>query len=450
MPAHVVKRGLDIPIQGAATGQPIELAPPASAALSPEEYRGVFPKLHARVGDSVEEGGVLFFNKRFPEMNFRSPIPGKVVEIRRGKRRVITDYVVERDGEAVASLQSFTLAQLEGISRDEARTALLASGMWQALRTRPLSRVAEPDQEPQYILVSATETGPLQPGAAELLSADDAEALQAGIYALRALTDGGVAFAAPTSSHPAWASLKGVDIHTFKGPHPAGDPAVQVNLVKLPVGAGFVWYARAWDVALIGKALLQGRFPAERIYAVTGAGAPTPRLVRTVLGAPLADLAGATPEGMRWIRGSVLTGDVSSADRWAGFYARGLHLLPEEIHREFWGWIMPQFAKHSFHRALAAGLLPMGSKRFDLRPVLFGGRRAMVPNPAYARMVATPDIQPEFLFRSILAGDLEDSIGLGLLDISEEEAALMTYICPAKIEYGVALRGMLDTYVKET
>jgi Na+-transporting NADH:ubiquinone oxidoreductase subunit NqrA len=45
---------------------------------------------------------------------------------------------------------------------------------------------------------------------------------------------------------------------------------------------------------------------------------------------------------------------------------------------------------------------------------------------------------------------LEESLKLGLLDISAEEAALLTYICPSKVEYDVLLQQGLDQYVRES
>src|SRR5690606_25780772 len=102
----------------------------------------------------------------------------------------------------------------------------------------------------------------------------------------------------------------------------------------------------------------------------------------------------------------------------------------------------------SFHRAFASGFT-RPSRRYDLRPGLNGGHRAMIPIGIYGGVVASPDILPEFLFRSIMAGDIEESIQLGLLDISEEEAALCTFVCPSKIEFDVLLRDGLETYAKE-
>ena len=84
-----------------------------------------------------------------------------------------------------------------------------------------------------------------------------------------------------------------------------------------------------------------------------------------------------------------------------------------------------------------------------MQPALHGGHRAIVPIDVYNRVVATPDIHPTFLFKSIISEDLEGSIKLGMLDITEEEAALCTYVCPSKIAYDALLRRGLDAYAKE-
>ncbi len=452
MSDHVIKNGLDIPIQGRATGQVVDLDPPDSVAYSPSELYGFVPRLVAREGDEVRVGSVLFHAKTDPRVVVRSPVAGRVREIRRGARRVITDVVVDRTGDEVEPLPAFTLDGLAKLDRAAALEAALGTGMWATLRTRPLDRVPDPNSEPQAILIGAMETGPLQPDADVLLSADDKGPLQAAIHVLGRLTGGRVHLAVRGgANHPALEGLQGVDRHTFRGPHPAGDPAVQVNLIDPPRGGRQVWTLSAWDAALMGRALLTGRFPSQRVYAAVGAGVVAPRYVRTTLGAPLSHVVGEVkPGSQRWIRGSVLTGEAIEADRWAPFVARAVHVLPDEVPRSLFGWALPMLGTWSFHKAYLSGLL--GSRPesgVDMRPGLFGGHRAMVPIGVYDKVVATPDILPEFLFKSISAGDLEESIQLGLLDISREEAALCTYICPAKIAFDELLRQGLALYEKE-
>ena len=450
MSDHVLKRGLDIPIKGRAAGSIVELDPPETVAYAPTELRGVVPRMAVREGDAVQAGSVLFYDKANPAMVFRSPIAGRLKEIRRGNRRVITDVVVERGVGAVESFRSYTADELSGLSREDAVQALLASGLWAHLRTRPLDKVASPEVVPQSILIGAMDTGPLQPDSEVLIAEDDGPAFQAAVHALSAITDGKIFLCERAGSpHPALKDVSGVERHGFSGPHPAGDPAVQVNLVDPPRGAGQVWTLRAWEAVLIGKALLTGTFPAERVYVAVGAGVKTPRRVKTVLGAPLEHIAGPVIEQpVRWIRGSVLTGEACDGARWASFSSRAVHVLPEEVERSILGWALPSLGLWSFHKVFLSGFLPARGE-YDFRPGIYGGHRALVPVGFYGKVVATPDILVDFLFKAIVSGDIEESVQLGLLDFTQEEAALCTYICPSKIAFDVILREGLEQYEAE-
>lgn len=450
MAEHVVKQGLDIPISGRASGEPVSLELPATVAFDPTELRGITPRMSVRAGDAVKQGQPLFFHKANPDLVFRSPVAGTLKEVRRGARRVITDVVVEVGGDEAETFPTHTLDQLSSISRGDATKALVGSGLWTALRTRPLDNVADPAVTPQSILVAATETGPLQPGPDVLLADGDKDALQAAIHALKALTDGKVFFTHTSGKLPGCANgLSGCETHGFSGPHPSGDPAVQVNLLDPPRGSGVVWTISAWDAVLMGRFLLEGKYPGERVYAAIGAGVQQPRFVKTVHGAPMAHITGPVKNGaMRWIRGSVLTGDAVDAGRWAPAHKRAVHVLPDEVPRSILGWALPSLGRFSFHRAFLSGF-SKPSREYDLRPGLFGGERAMVPVGYYGKVVATPDVLPEFLFKAIIAGDLEESMDLGLLDMTLEEAALCTFICPSKMEFDVLLRQGLELYEKE-
>lgn len=449
MADFAIRRGLDIPIAGAASGAVEQLTAPARVGIDPREFRGLTARLAAREGDAVKRGTPLFRHKNYPEVVFVSPAAGTVAEIKRGERRVLEGiFVTPSASDEAEQHRAWTPAELATITDTDARRQLLAGGLWPALRTRPFDRIAGPETQPQWILISAFETGPVQPGADALLTAEDAAAMQAGVHVLRAISGGRLHLATGGKAHPALDALQGVERHTFSGPHPAGDPAVQINYISPPKGAGQVWYVRAWDVALIGRLFLEGTYPAERRYAVTGAGAIRPRVVSTIQGATLGHLVGETrPGANRWIVGSVLTGAAASPDAPAGFLTRGVHVLPEEVDQELLGWAMPGFGRWSAQRLFPAAF--SSGKTYDIRPGVWGGERAIVPVGFYEKVVATPEIEPTFLFRSLFAGDTEDAVRLGMLDLSLEEAALCTYVCPAKLEFDVLLRNSLDAYAKE-
>lgn len=451
MTDHVIRRGLDIPIKGEATGEVQPLDRPSRVVIDPREFRGVVPRLVARVGDHVAQGKPLFHAKSNAELLYLSPISGTVKEVQRGHRRVITGIVIEADAadDDPADLGQVSAEALEALSRDEIVARLLAGGAWWSLRQRPLDRVASPHETPQSILVCGTETGPLQPGPATLLSTDPT-AFQLGLAAIRKLTDGTTHVSmSHGASHPAFENLSGVELHRFRGPHPSGDPSVQISHIDPPRNGRTVWYIHAWEVERIGQMLASGRYPATKVYAAVGAGVSKPRFVRATIGTPLDQVVGeVTADPARWIRGSVLTGTTAAADAGAGWFARAVHVLPEEVPRRLFGWMGPAFGQFSVHRAFPqAWFRPSGGR--DLRPGIYGGHRGLVPIGQYRRVVATPDIEPEFLMKALSAGNLEDSLKLGLLDFSAEEAALCTYICPSKIEFDQLLRQGLDLYERE-
>lgn len=447
---HDIRRGLDIPIAGAASGDVVDLPIPATVGIDPREIAGLIPRLAAREGDTVQAGQPVMYHKFDQDTVIVAPVGGRIREVRRGARRVITGVVIETDASAgVVQHRAWTAGELAGISRDDARAQLLAGGVWPFLRTRPLDRLAPSDVVPQAIVIAATETGPLQPGASVLLSEGDKDALQAAIHALGALTDGTVYLTVPAgSSHPALSGLDGVEVHAFSGPHPSGDPGVQVNHLCPPSGGRTVLTLRAWDAVTIGRLFLTGRFDPSRVIAAVGTGVKAPRLVRTVLGAPVADVAGALADGpQRIVCGSILTGRATPADGFTGFFPRAMHVLPDVVERTILGWANPFNGMWSFHKAFLAAF--GASRPQDLRPGVYGGHRAIVPTGVHDKVIASPDILPTFLFRSMIAGDLEGSVKLGMLDITMEEAALASFICPSKIDYDEILRERLELYAKE-
>ena len=77
-----------------------------------------------------------------------------------------------------------------------------------------------------------------------------------------------------------------------------------------------------------------------------------------------------------------------------------------------------------------------------------GGHRAFVATGDYERVLPM-DIYPVYLMKSILADDIEEMEGLGILELDEEDIALCTYICLSKTDFGGILRSGLNLIEKE-
>ena len=59
------------------------------------------------------------------------------------------------------------------------------------------------------------------------------------------------------------------------------------------------------------------------------------------------------------------------------------------------------------------------------------------------------DILPTQLLRALLIGDTEMAQALGALELTEEDLALCSFVCPSKQNYGLALRETLNRIAKD-
>ena len=237
----------------------------------------------------------------------------------------------------------------------------------------------------------------------------------------------------------------------FQGPHPAGDVGVHIHELDPVHRDKVVWHLDCRDVAAIGRLIRTGLLEVDRVISFAGPSVKSPRLIKTRLGACIADLAeGELIEGEhRLLSGSVFSGRNASvaAHGFLGRFHRQVSVLPEGRSRELFGWMAPGLVNspRSTHSWAACSA---GKKLFDFTTAQNGGRRAIVPIGMYERVLPM-DILPTFLLRALMAGDLERAEALGCLELDEEDLALCTFVCPSKIEYGPALRESLAQIEKE-
>ena len=73
-----VKRGLDLPINGAPVQEISDTAEPSSVAVLGPDYEGMKPTMVVNVGDRVREGQLLFEDKKTPGVRYTSPGCGTI------------------------------------------------------------------------------------------------------------------------------------------------------------------------------------------------------------------------------------------------------------------------------------------------------------------------------------------------------------------------------------
>lgn len=441
-----IKRGLDIPIEGAPR-QIIENAPVArTAALVGFDYAGMKPTMAVAEGDRVKLGQLLFSDKKTPGVNYTAPASGTVSAINRGAKRVLQSVVIEVDGDDAETFGTCTASQIPDAK--DIRETLIASGQWTALRTRPFSKVPAMDDQAAAIFVTAIDTHPLSADPT-IVIAEQAEAFALGLELLAKLTEGKVYLCtAPGAQVPA-GNASNIQLAEFSGPHPAGLVGTHIHFLEGASTEKVVWTIGYQDVIATGRLFLDGRLYTERVVALAGPQVETPRLLRTRLGADLQALcAGELKTGEnRIVSGSVLGGRaVQAATAYLGRYHNQVSVLLEGRHREFLGWFSPGFKKHSNLGIYVTSFF--GSKPLAMTTNTNGSERAIVPVGSYERVMPL-DILPTQLLRSLVIGDTEMAQALGCLELEEEDLALCSYVCAGKYEYGPILRDNLTRIEKE-
>ena len=135
-----LRKGLDIQLVGAAEAV-VEQAPMAkSYAVSPLDYENVTPKLLVKVGDKVEAGSALFFDKNNPRILFTSPVSGVVSAINRGEKRKLLNVAIEPDQQQV--YKELPVVNPQKAERSEIVEMLLQSGLWTRIVERPYGVIA--------------------------------------------------------------------------------------------------------------------------------------------------------------------------------------------------------------------------------------------------------------------------------------------------------------------
>ncbi|MDP7033264.1 MAG: Na(+)-translocating NADH-quinone reductase subunit A [Planctomycetota bacterium] len=444
-----IKRGLDLPIEGRPSPE-IEAANPIQrVGLVGEDFVGMKPTMRVREGDRVALGDVLFTDKKNAGVRYTSPGSGRVAAIHRGAKRIFQSVVIELDGDDEVTFPDPMNAGPRHLSRQDVVKALIDSGLWTSIRTRPFSKVPDPEAIPRSLFVTAIDTHPLAGSPESILRGREDDFL-CGLHALSPLCERPLFLCKGPEAKIPGSDLHFLQTEVFSGPHPAGLPGTHIHFLD-PVNAqSSAWYVGYQDVVAIGHLFRTGRLLVDRVVSLAGPGVSRPRLLRTRMGASIEDLVKGelNSDSVRVLSGSVLSGRISSPNMdFLGRYHLQISAIREQIDREFMGWVRPGFKTFSVTRAFASALQG-GRRRFDLTTTLAGSPRSLVPIGSYEKVMPL-DIYPTHLLKALLVGDTVEAQALGCLELDEEDLALCSYVCPCKHEFGPILRENLNTIERD-
>jgi Na+-transporting NADH:ubiquinone oxidoreductase subunit A len=443
-----IKKGLDIKLVGEASLTKNDAIKSNFYSIKPEDFHGLTPKLLVKAGVKVKAGEPIFHDKSNDSIQFVSPVSGEVTEIIRGEKRRILEVKIQAD--KTQTYFDHGKLEVKSAKKEAIKAKLLASGCWPFVMQRPYDVIANPEQTPKGIFVSAYASAPLAANYDFVLTGKQAE-LQAAVTALSKLTDGNVNVSVSKDSHSPFTNLEEVVTHIVSGPHPSGNVGTLINKID-PVNKGeVVWTVTPQDLVIIGEVLLTGKFNAERIVALAGSGIQEPRYLVTKIGSEIAtmvyDRGIEKDANVRIISGTVLSGKEIKPDGFLGYYSNVVTVIPEGDDYEFFGWNKPVFEKVSTSRALTFSWMTP-NKKFDLNTNTNGEHRAFVLTGIYEEVFPL-DIFPMQILKACMYQDLDEMEALGMYEVAPEDFALTEFVCVSKQPHQKIIREGLDLMLKE-
>ncbi|MCQ0112881.1 Na+-transporting NADH:ubiquinone oxidoreductase subunit A [Zhouia amylolytica] len=439
-----IKKGLNLKLKGEAERLISDVPRSKTFAIKPTDFHNVTPKMVVKPGNAVKAGDVIFFSKYSDSVKFVTPVSGTISEVKRGAKRKILEVIIDAD--ATDDYKEFGVKNPADLSSEEIKTHLLESGCWPFIKQRPYDVIANPEDSPKAIFISAYASAPLAADI-EFILKDRKEDFQAGIDALSKLTTGKTHLSVDKNANSFLNEVSGVEIHKVSGPHPAGNVGVQIHHID-PINAGErVWVVNPEDVAIIGSLFRTGKFEATRVLAVAGTEAPKAQYFKVKIGSNVKDVIGAVPASVRIISGDVLTGDKIGNNAAVGYYHNTVTLIPEGNEYRIFGWL--PFKDNnipSMSRTSLAWLFP--NKKYKVNANLNGEERALVVTGEMEQVMPI-DIYPMQLIKECMIGNIEKMENLGIYEVAPEDFALIDYTSTSKLEAQSIIRGALDLMIKE-
>jgi Na+-transporting NADH:ubiquinone oxidoreductase subunit A len=415
-----INAGLDLD-PGTTARAPIDQAPPVNqVALIGPDYTDARFKLMVTEGARVRVGDTLMTHRKYPELRFTAPGAGTVRAVQRGARRRLMSIVIDLHGDGELEFPSFSSNELNNLAFEDAHALLLESGLWTSFRTRPYNQVPVPGTRPRAVFVTAIDTAPGAPDPATIV-AEQSDAFRDGLSVINRVGAERTYLCTAPRSNISMLATTGTIAAEFQGCHPAGLPGTHMHFIEPVSDQAVAWHIGYQDVIAIGKLFRSGRLWTERVVTIYEPQHQRSRLLRTRAGASLEQLLSAhDTDGCRIVSGDLLSGRQAMATTaYLGRYDRQVSVLPEFRHSR-------RSSQHSAAMTTAQHGPPSGMLAVEVFERVW-------PFPA----------PPIALLRALLINDAETAVRLGCLGLAEEDLALCSYVCPAKHDYGGALRSTL-------
>jgi len=427
-------KGLNLPISGSPESVVTDTPNVSSVSLLGNDFTGMKPTMMVKTGDSVKRGTKLFEDKKNPGIYYTSPAGGIVKDISRGDKRKFLSIEIEISENEEAHLFEYQT------NSDGYKKLLIDSGLWNAFRTRPFNRTPKVNSLPDAVFVNACDTNPLSIDPSFIIE-QDKDDFKEGLEGLKNLFSCPIHCTYQNSNFDT--NIDGINYCQVSGPHPAGLSSTHISYIY-PVNLNrVVWTIGYQDIISFGYLLKNKTLRTHKLIALGGPSVFNPSMINARISGNIDQLtAGKIDDNSRVVSGSLIYGHASEGVmNYLGFYDSILSVIPDATNDIFLNWLMPGSKMHSKLNVFSSSFLK--PKKFIFNTSVNGGNRAIVPVGSFDEIMPMDILVPQLL-KSLVVGDTEQAVDLGMLELAPEDLALCSYICPSKYDYCSILANNLN------
>jgi Na+-transporting NADH:ubiquinone oxidoreductase subunit A len=378
------------------------------------------------------------YNRKNEKFKLNLPVNGVLKDIVRGEKRKILSTKIE----VLDSTSNFYYENANGDSIQTIIEALLSTGLYSAIRQRPFDTPVDFETLPEVLFINAMQTRPFSYSANYILPfiKDD---FITGVKTLSKLASKKVYVCVDKDFSIPMNEDEKVEIVKFSGPHPAGLTGTHIHCLFPVNERRKVWYIDFQEVGAIGKLFSKKVLTSLRYVTVSDLVNETVKIIRSPIGSNIYELLNIKKDkDTRIISGNVLFGRTVTEDEpYLGRFDYQITIINEMTQRKFMEWALPGKDIFSVKNVFLSKIFKDKYVKFDTS--MHGSIRPIVPVGSYERVFPF-DIEITHLLRYLSIKDSEMALRLGVLELSEEDLSLLTFVCPGKNDYTKMLKEVLE------
>lgn len=181
-----VSGGYNFRLSNSPRSEVLPLFRPKYLGVSSVGVRDFKAKMKVKIGDFVQQGQELFYDKTYSKIRFVSPSSGRVFDIKYGKRRSLQSVVI-RSSFNKKSIFFGIKGLVNKFSKSKIRSILLESGLWISLKSFPGYSILPEEQEIKSFYLSMFTSEPYFPNKDIILCGNE-KYFKMGVFILKKLS----------------------------------------------------------------------------------------------------------------------------------------------------------------------------------------------------------------------------------------------------------------------